>query len=202
MSQIIFHACILIGFLIPAAHFLWSGNSIPAASLVLVGTAWVTLERRPKVWAASIGLLFGVLVIAYGSWTILSPLASISSAICLLIAWNLAQFHRFTLQAAPEDDLSAVEQRHLIKTLVFGLAALGISLAGVYIQIRLNFFPGSRPAGPGDDWDDADGALDFVKKSPLNCKVVFFNIFVRGHIRQFPAGIETSPPIIPWMWGL
>jgi len=140
MSQLLFHILVLIGFGLPSAGFLWNGSLIPAALLAFTGSAWVIFERRGLAWAASTALLLGISGSAYGSWAVLGPLSSISSAICLLMAWNLAQFHKFTRKAAPDDDLTIVEQRHIIKTLGFGLTALGISLAGVYVQIRVTFF--------------------------------------------------------------
>jgi hypothetical protein len=142
MSQALFHICLLIGFGSPAAYFLFSGGLsglIIGSFLLLTGSAWAILERRGHAWAAPLALILGVSASAYGGWTVLHPLVSVVSVLCILIAWNLGQFLRLIGKAAPEDDVSTLEQRYLVKILVFGLAALGVSLASLHIQVRISF---------------------------------------------------------------
>jgi hypothetical protein len=132
----LFFFVVLSAGLLAAAYFL-GGFPIPALAALLPGAFWtVGLARRWK-WIAIPGL-FGVYALAVAGLLLgLSPALPSAASFAALLAWDLSDFTFRLRLAAPEDDTSGLERRHLFRLLV--VAGIGAAVLVAAQTLRLEF---------------------------------------------------------------
>jgi hypothetical protein len=109
----------------------------PAVGLCLFGVLWMVGLALRWDWISPLGLflVFGAAVV--GSYQGLSTLLLIPSAISVLLAWDLAEFHIRLRMASPQDDLSLLERSHLVRLLLLALVSGILST----FALTLHFIP-------------------------------------------------------------
>lgn len=108
----------------------------PARWFLVMGVLWLASHWRRWHWFSSLGLLVAVGAAAYGVWREFPMIWMLLGALGGLLGWDLSDFARRLGFAAPMDDTSGLERRHLERVGI--VAALGMGLALLSLFIRIN----------------------------------------------------------------
>ena len=126
-----------IGFL--ASGYFLTGRAWPALGLLVFGSVRMVGLALYWKWLPSLALfaLFGIA--GLGIFLNLSPVLLIPGALFALASWDLAEFHLRLRLASPEDDLAALEKRHLLR--LAGLILIGglLSTFALTLQVKPSF---------------------------------------------------------------
>jgi len=101
----------------------------------MVGIVWVLAYWRKYYWFSSIALLLYVFAAGFGVWNNFSAVWMLIGAMGGLLGWDLSDFSQRLKFAAPTDDISGMERRHLWRV---GMVALVGGLIA-YISYSLQF---------------------------------------------------------------
>jgi hypothetical protein len=122
-----------------ARGYLAGGHAASAYWLLGLGVIWVIAEIRLWRWFASLGFLVCVAAAGYGLWIDLPSGWMLAGALSALVAWDLSDFLRRLLSAAPDDEVSGLTRRHLIRLAIVTAAGLALSLVGMFVRLRFSF---------------------------------------------------------------
>ncbi len=130
-----------ISIIVGVSSLAWAfdshGLAAPARWLLYFGLGWLLAAWRRWIWFSALGLFVVVAAAVLGLWIGLPFGWIIAGALGGLFAWDLADFARRLQQAAPDDDRSGMERRHLTRITLAALAGLG--LASIAMAVRLEF---------------------------------------------------------------
>jgi len=112
------------------------GLTDPARGFVLLGALWLAAHWRKWYWFSSVGLLVTIIAAAYGVWHQFPIIWMLLGALGGLLGWDLSDFARRLSYAAPMDDTSGMERRHLERVGIVAALGFGIALLSVFIHIR------------------------------------------------------------------
>lgn len=127
---------ILLGTASLAMGYRQGGASTYSIWFLLLAGLWLLTHFRRYFWFSSVALLIIVVAAAYGVWREFPTVWMLLGALGGLLSWDLSDFARRLSYAAPMDDTSGMERRHLERVGI--VAALGIGLALVSIYIHIN----------------------------------------------------------------
>ena len=136
MTLIALILSILLGTASLAMGYRQGGASTYSIWFLLLAALWLLTHFRRYFWFSSVALLIIVVAAAYGVWREFPSVWMLLGALGGLLGWDLSDFARRLSYAAPMDDTSGMERRHLERVGI--VAALGIGLALVSIYIRIN----------------------------------------------------------------
>lgn len=139
MTRILRLICPLFSVGLLATGFYMAGLTWPALILLLVGVLWIIGLSFHLTWVSPLVLFTAYLAAAVGLFLSLSPLFMIPGATFALLAWDFAGFHDRLSLASPDDDIVALEQRHLIRILVLSLGGVGLSALALSLRIKSSF---------------------------------------------------------------
>ena len=112
----------------------------PARWFILLGALWLTAHWRKWYWFSSVGLLITLIAAAYGVWNEFPTVWMLLGALGSLLAWDLSDFARRLSYAAPMDDTSGMERRHLERLGIVAALGFGLALLSLFVHIhRLAF---------------------------------------------------------------
>ncbi|MEO8354826.1 MAG: hypothetical protein ABI621_02835 [Chloroflexota bacterium] len=127
---------ILLGTASLAMGYLQAGVTDYSRWFLLLAVFWLFAQYRKWYWFSSIALLITVFAAAYGVWREFPAVWMLLGALGGLLGWDLSDFARRLSYAAPMDDTSGMERRHLERVGI--VAALGVGLALVSLYVRIN----------------------------------------------------------------
>src|SRR5262245_20559489 len=127
---------ILLGVGSLAYGYSQEGLSDPARWFVWLGVLWILAHWRKVYWASSVAFLIIIIAAGYGVWNGFTTIWMLLGALGALLGWDLSDFARRLSYAAPTDDISGMERRHLARAGI--VAVLGFGLAWLSVVIRIN----------------------------------------------------------------
>lgn len=110
-----------------------------ARAIVLLGALWLCALWRRWHWYSSAALIGAVLAAAVGILLDVSAAWMLAGAVFALVAWDLADFRRRLAAGSTEDDLSGIEQRHLLRLSVLTLGGLAFASLGMLVRLKVPF---------------------------------------------------------------
>ena len=120
-----------------AAAFFFGGFPSLAFAALLIGASWIFGPARRWKWIPALGL-FGIYALAVtGVLLGFSTALLTASAFFALIAWDLADFSFRLRLAAPGDDTSDLQHRHLLR--LFSVAIMGAAAVITAQTLRVKF---------------------------------------------------------------
>jgi hypothetical protein len=72
-------------------------------------------------------------------WLRLSTGLLLAGAIAGFLSWDLTSFSQRLRLSAPDDDVTGLERKHLLRLLVVALAGLVLYLGALYLQAKASF---------------------------------------------------------------
>ncbi len=120
--------------LLVIAYFL-AGLNWLAIGVLAFGIVWTIGLVLRWSWIPPLAFFASYLSAAAGFLLDLSPFYLIPAAVFALLAWDLTGFYDRLRLASPEDDLSLLEKRHLVRLLP--LALIGVSFSAVALALHL-----------------------------------------------------------------
>jgi hypothetical protein len=133
-----FFFVVLSAGLLAAAYFL-GGFPIPALAALLFGAFWTVGLARRWTWIPALGL-FGVYGLTVAGMLLgLAPLLPSAAAFAALLAWDLSDFYFRLRLAAPDDDTSGLECRHLVRALVVAVIGAAVLVAAQTLRLEFSF---------------------------------------------------------------
>lgn len=133
------YVTVIVGSGSLAYGYLAQGHATAAYWILGLGLAWLVAEMRGWRRFASFGFLACVAAAAYGLWIELSPGWMLAGVLGVLVAWDLSDFFRRILNAAPGDEIQGMARRHLLRLAIVTAAGLALSLVGMFARMRLSF---------------------------------------------------------------
>jgi hypothetical protein len=133
------YVSIVVGVGSLARGYQAGGHAVSANWLLVLGLVWLFAETQRWRWFASLGFLACVAAAGYGLWLNLPSGWMLAGAMGALVAWDLSDFLHRLKSAAPEDEVSALTRRHLIRLAIVTAAGLVFSLVGMFVRLRLSF---------------------------------------------------------------
>jgi hypothetical protein len=130
---------ILVGTGALASGYFSQGHRTGAIWLLVLGALWLLAEIRRLRWFASIGFLVCLAAAGWGLWIGLSGLWMLAGVVGALSAWDLSDFLLRVKEAAPEDEVPQMAQRHLVRLAVLTTIGLGLSLLSMLYEWKLSF---------------------------------------------------------------
>ena len=119
-----------------AIGYAQMGFTRPVLWLLLLGVLWLAAHWRKWYWFSSVGLLITIVAAAYGVWHEFPIVWMLLGALGGLLGWDLSDFARRLSYAAPMDDTTGMERRHLERVGIVTALGFGIALLSVFIHIR------------------------------------------------------------------
>jgi hypothetical protein len=131
--------CILAGMITLIAGYYPSSLSPVAIGGLVFGLLWLVSQWRDWSWAASLGFFAFILAAGIGVWIRLNPILMAFSVFASLLAWDLSDFSHRLRRAAPEDDVSILEKKHLVRLACLGIIGLALMLATLVMHVKISF---------------------------------------------------------------
>ena len=140
MTLIAFVLSVIVGSGSLALGYFGAGLTDFTPWLILLGVVWILAHLRKLYWVSSVAFFITLLAAAYGVWNHFTPIWMLLSAFGGLLGWDLSDFARRLSYAAPMDDVTGMERRHLARVGVVAGLGFGLSLLSVVIHVnRLPF---------------------------------------------------------------
>lgn len=136
MTNIALILSILAGTASLAIGYGQTGATNYSLGFVLLAVAWLFAHFRKWYWFASLALLITIVAAAYGVWRELPTVWMLLGAVGCLIGWDLSDFARRLSYAAPMDDTSAMQRRHLERAGIVAALGIGLALLSLYVHIQ------------------------------------------------------------------
>jgi hypothetical protein len=133
------YVSIVVGIGSLARGYQAGGHAVPANWILGFGLIWLFAEAQRWRWFASLGFLASVAAAGVGLWLNLLLGGMLAGALGALVAWDLSDFLRRLSSVIPEDEVSGLERRHLIRLAIVTAAGLAFSLVGMFVRLRLSF---------------------------------------------------------------
>lgn len=133
------YVALVVGIGSLARGYLAEGRNPSAYWLLVFGLVWLFAETQRWRWFASLGFLACVAAAGYGLWIGAPSGWMLAGALGALIAWDLSDFLRRLTSAAPEDEVSGLARRHLIRLAIVTATGLALSLAGMFLRLQFSF---------------------------------------------------------------
>lgn len=137
--KLVQYVALVVGIGSLARGYLAEGHNTSAYWLLGFGVFWLLAEIRHWRWFASLGFLASVAAAGYGLWIGLPSGWMLSGALAALIAWDLSDFLRRLTEAAPDDEVSGLTRRHLLRLAIVTAIGLALSLVGMFFHLRFSF---------------------------------------------------------------
>ena len=139
MTRPLLFLCTALAIASLLASFSLAGYSLPALILLPFGLLWILALLRRWEWASAIGLFAVYGFAAAGFWLHLSTPLLLAASLAGLLAWDLAAFSQRLRLAAPEDDVTGLERKHLLHLFVLTLAGLALCLGALHLPAKVTF---------------------------------------------------------------
>ena len=133
------YVSLIVGIGSLALGYFAEGHVTGAYWILAFGLAWLMAEICRVRWVASLGFLASVAAAGYGLWIGLSSDWMLAGALGALVAWDLSDFLRRLVGAAPDDETSGLIRRHLIRLAIVTAAGLVFSLVGMFLRLQFSF---------------------------------------------------------------
>lgn len=133
------YVALIVGIGSLASGYLAEGHNPPAFWILGLGAVWLLAEIRNWRWFLSLGFLACVAAAVYGLWIGLPSGWMLAGALSALIAWDLSDFLRRIRVAAPDDDVSSLVRRHLLRLAIVTAVGLALSLFGMFFRLQFSF---------------------------------------------------------------
>ena len=133
------YVSLIVGIGSLALGYFAEGHVTAAYWILAFGVTWLMAEIRRVRWVASLGFLACVVASAYGLWIGLSSSWMLAGALGALVAWDLSDFLRRLVDAAPDDETSGLIHRHLLRLIIVTAAGLAFSLVAMFLRLRFSF---------------------------------------------------------------
>lgn len=127
---------IISGTLSLAYGYSQEGYSRPALWIAMMGLAWLLAEWRRLYWFASVALLLAVFAAGFGVWQDFTLVWMFLGALGGLLGWDLSDFTRRLRYAAPTDNVTDMERRHLARVGIVTALGLGLAYLSTLLQVR------------------------------------------------------------------
>jgi len=127
---------ILLGTASLAMGYSQAGAADYPRWFLLLAVLWLIAHFRKWYWFASIALLSTIIAAAYGVWNQFPMVWMLLGALGGLLGWDLSDFARRLSYAAPIDDTSGLERRHLERVGIVAALGLGLSLLSLFIHVQ------------------------------------------------------------------
>lgn len=139
MTKYFLHGFVLLTQTTLALGWFWGGYGMVATGLLL--SLPVCLFLIHKNFRHTTGLIFGEAVILSGTglWLRINPLLLQIAVIFALAAWDLYAFHQRLAFASAEDNLVALEYRHIQQVGFILLAGLLVNALTQSFQHKFGF---------------------------------------------------------------
>lgn len=126
-----------VGFL--AFGFANAGFVPLGVFILVVGVMWIYAQWREYEWSSMAGMGLAVVVAASGIMMGGTPGWMFAGVLCSLLAWDLAGYKNRLRFASKENDISAMEKKHLSRLgiLVVVAAAIFLLVSFIHLQIGL-----------------------------------------------------------------
>ena len=131
---------ILLGTASLAMGYGQAGATDISRWFLVLAVIWLFAHFRKWYWFSSIALIVTVVAAAYGVWREFPTVWMLLGAVGGLLGWDLSDFARRLSYAAPMDDTSGLERRHLERVGIVAALGIGLALLSIYVRIhRLAF---------------------------------------------------------------
>lgn len=127
---------ILLGATSLAMGYSQGGAAISPGWFLLLAALWFLTHFRKWYWFSSVALLLMVFAAAYGVWHGFPTVWMLLGAVGGLLGWDLSDFARRLSYAAPMDDTSGLERRHLWRVGIVAALGLGLALLSLFIHVQ------------------------------------------------------------------
>lgn len=139
MTLIAFMLSVIVGIGSLAWGYAAQGYTEYVRWFLLLGAIWLFTKWRRWKWFSPLALLIIIIYAAYGLWIELSFGWMMLAAIGGLLAWDLADFSLRLRYAAPSDDVTGMQRRHLARVgIVAGLGGF-LGFIAFVVRIKLPF---------------------------------------------------------------
>ena len=139
MTRFLRFICPILSVGLLAVGYFLLGLVWPTVGLLVFGILWIVGLALHWDWIPPLGLFAVFGAAALGLFLDPSPVFFIPAALCALLAWDLAGFHRRLRLASPDDDTAALEKRHLSRLVIVVLAGGGLSTFALTFHMRPSF---------------------------------------------------------------
>ena len=139
MTLIAFVLSVIVGSGSLALGYFGAGLTDFTRWLILLGVVWILAHLRKLYWVSSVAFFITLLAAAYGVWNHFTPIWMLLGALGGLLGWDLSDFARRLSYAAPMDDVTGMERRHMARVGV--VAGLGFALSLLSAVIHVNRLP-------------------------------------------------------------
>ena len=127
---------IIIGTVSLAYGYSLAGFSAPVLWIASLGVIWLLAHWRRLYWFSSIALILMIVAAAYGIWSGFPLHWMTFGALGGLLGWDLSDFYQRLRYAAPTDDVTGLERRHLARVGIVALLGGGLAVLSSVIQVR------------------------------------------------------------------
>ncbi len=139
MTRFLRFACPVLSVGLLAAGYFLVGLAWSALGLLIFGILWTVGLALRWDWFPPLALFAAFAAAAFGLLLDLSTGFLISGALFALASWDLAEFSLRLRKASPEDNLAALERRHLARLALLVLAGGGLSAFALTIHLTPSF---------------------------------------------------------------
>jgi len=122
-----------------AAAFSLAGYLLPVLALLLFALLWMAALLRRWTWASVVGLFAIYGFAAAGFWLHLSTGLLLAGAMVGFLSWDLTSFSQRLHLSAPDDDVTDLERKHLLRLFVVALAGLVLCLGALVLPAKASF---------------------------------------------------------------
>jgi hypothetical protein len=116
-----------------------AGYHLVSKWLVALGMIWLLSQWRRWYWVSSAALFVIVFLAAFGLWLEMEESWMIAAAAFALFAWDMTEFRRRIHLLVVDDELRAMERRHIARLSLVILAGLMFITLSLVIQLQLTF---------------------------------------------------------------
>ena len=147
MTRLLLFVSAVMCILLLAAGFFLAGSWMPTLVFLLLSAVWLVGLARRWNWAAAYGLFlsfdfaaFGFFQNTHGNLVVsIEPAFLVTGALLAFASWDLADFSSRLRLAAPQDDIAALERRHLLRLFVLIILGGLLAYAAPNLRARLSF---------------------------------------------------------------
>ncbi|MBM3124868.1 MAG: hypothetical protein FJZ87_07295 [Chloroflexi bacterium] len=107
--------------------------------LFVLGLMWLVSQWRRWYWVSSAALFVIVFMAAFGLWLQMEASWMIAAAAFALFAWDMTEFRRRIRLLVLDDELRAMERRHIARVSLVILTGLLLVTLSLLLRLRITF---------------------------------------------------------------